>query len=237
MLRYLVRRLLLLVPILLGVSLLVFFWIRALPGSPAESLLGERATPALVAAYRKRYGLDQPVYQQYVTYLKTTFVDRDLGVSVASRRTVFSEIRLRFPATVELTLAAMIFAVSLGIPLGFFAAKRHGGVFDHLTLVGSLIGISIPIFFLAIILKYIFAVRLAWLPSVGRISVLIDMKHPTNFYILDAIIERNWSALWDVLKHLVLPAIALGSIPLAIVTRITRAARSEERRVGKASAE
>ena len=224
MLRYLVRRLLLLVPILLGVSLLVFFWIRALPGGPAESLLGERATPALVAAYRKRYGLDQPVYQQYVTYLKTTFVDRDLGVSVASRRTVFSEIRLRFPATVELTLAAMIFAVSLGIPLGFFAAKRHGGVFDHLTLVGSLIGISIPIFFLAIILKYIFAVRLAWLPSVGRISVLIDMKHPTNFYVLDAIIERNWSALWDVLKHLILPAIALGSIPLAIVTRITRAA-------------
>jgi peptide/nickel transport system permease protein len=223
-LRFLVRRLLLLVPILLGVSLLIFFWIRALPGSPAESLLGERATPALVATYRKRYGLDKPVYQQYLTYLKTTFVDRDLGVSVASRRRVVSEIEQKFPATVELSLAAMIFAVGLGIPLGFLAAKRHGGVFDHLSLVGSLIGISIPIFFLAIILKYIFAVRLAWLPSVGRISVLIDMKHPTKFYVLDAIIERNWSALWDVLKHLVLPAIALGSIPLAIVTRITRAA-------------
>jgi len=223
MLRYLVRRLLLLVPILFGVSLLIFFWIRALPGSPAESLLGERATPRLVQAYRQRYGLDKPVYQQYWAYVKTT-AQGDLGVSVASRRTVFSEIRQRFPATVELTLAAMIFAVSLGIPLGFFAAKRHGGVFDHLTLVGSLIGISIPIFFLAIILKYIFAVRLAWLPSVGRISVLIDMRHPTNFYILDAILERRWSALWDVLKHLVLPSIALGSIPLAIVTRITRAA-------------
>jgi len=223
MLRYLVRRLFLLVPILFGVSLLIFFWIRALPGGPAESLLGERATPALVASYRKQYGLDKPVYTQYWAYLKTT-AQGDLGVSVASRRTVISEIRLRFPATVELTLAAMIFAVLLGIPLGFFAAKRHGGVFDHLTLVGSLIGISIPIFFLAIILKYIFAVRLAWLPSVGRISVLIDMKHPTNFYLLDAIIERNWSALWDVAKHLVLPAIALGSIPLAIVTRITRAA-------------
>src|SRR2546421_3050702 len=223
MLRYLVRRLLLLVPILLGVSLLIFFWIRALPGSPAESLLGERATPALVHAYRQRYGLDKPVYQQYWAYVKTT-AQGDLGVSVASRRTVFSEIRQRFPATVELTLAAMIFAVSLGIPLGFFAAKRHGGVFDHLTLVGSLIGISIPIFFLAIILKYIFAVRLAWLPSVGRISVLIDMRHPTNFYILDAIIERNWHALWDVLKHLILPGIALGSIPLAVVARITRAA-------------
>jgi peptide/nickel transport system permease protein len=223
MLRYLVRRLLLLVPILFGVSLLIFFWIRALPGSPAESLLGERATPALVQAYRKRYGLDQPVYKQYWVYVKTT-VQGDLGVSVASRRRVTSEIRQRFPATVELALAAMLFAVLAGVPLGFIAAKRHGGLFDHLSLVASLIGISIPIFFLAIILKYIFAVRLAWLPSVGRISVLIDMKHPTNFYILDAILARNWSALWDVIKHLILPAIALGSIPLAVVARITRAA-------------
>jgi peptide/nickel transport system permease protein len=223
MLRYLVRRLLLLVPILFGVSLLIFFWIRALPGSPAESLLGERATPALVAAYRKRYGLDQPVYKQYWVYLKTT-VSGDLGVSVASRRRVTAEIKQRFPATIELALAAMLFAVLVGVPLGFLAAKRHGGIFDNLSLVASLLGISIPIFFLAIILKYIFAVRLAWLPSVGRISVLIDMKHPTNFYILDAIIERNWHALWDVLKHLILPAVALGSIPLAVVARITRAA-------------
>src|SRR5207237_347985 len=114
--------------------------------------------------------------------------------------------------------------VGAGVPLGFLAAKRHGGIFDNVSLVASLLGISIPIFFLAIILKYIFAVRLAWLPSVGRISVLIDMKHPTNFYILDAIIERNWHALGDVLKHLILPGIALGSIPLAVVARITRAA-------------
>ncbi len=118
----------------------------------------------------------------------------------------------------------MIFAVGLGIPLGFFAAKRHGGVFDHLTLIGSLLGISIPIFFLAIILKYLFAVKWHWLPSVGRADVLSDAKHPTNLYILDAIIERDWHALVDVIKHLILPAIALGSIPLAVVTRITRAA-------------
>jgi peptide/nickel transport system permease protein len=223
MLRYLVRRLFLLVPILFGVSLLIFFWIRALPGSPAESLLGERATPALVQTYRHRYGLDKPIYVQYWSYLKTT-LSGDLGVSVASRRRVVDEIKARFPATVELTLAAMVFAIALGVPLGFFAAKRHGGVFDHVSLVGSLLGISIPIFFLAIILKYIFAIRLGWLPSVGRISVTIEAKHPTNFYILDAIIERDWSTLWDVTKHLVLPAIALGSIPLAIITRITRAA-------------
>ena len=223
MLRYLVRRLLLLVPILFGVSLLIFFWIHALPGSPAESLLGERATPALVQTYRHRYGLDKPIYVQYWSYLKTT-LSGDLGVSVASRRRVVDEIKARFPATVELTLAAMVFAIALGVPLGFFAAKRHGGVFDNVSLVGSLLGISIPIFFLAIILKYIFAIRLGWLPSVGRISVTIEAKHPTNFYILDAIIERDWSTLWDVIKHLILPAVALGSIPLAIITRITRAA-------------
>ncbi|HEU5278208.1 MAG TPA: ABC transporter permease [Gaiellaceae bacterium] len=223
MLRYVVRRLLLLIPILVGVSLLIFFWIRALPGSPAEALLGERATPALVQAYRQKYGLNKPLWQQYATYVKTTAVDRDLGVSVASHRKVASEIRQRFPATIELSIAAMLFAIVFGIPLGFFAAKRYGHVFDQLTLVGSLIGISIPIFFLAIILKYLFAVRWHILPSVGRIDVTLDVKHPTNFYILDAIITGDWSTLWDVLKHLVLPAIALGSIPLAVITRITRA--------------
>jgi peptide/nickel transport system permease protein len=225
MLRYVVRRLLLLVPILLGLSLLLFFWVRALPGSPAESLLGERATPELVAAYKKRYGLDEPVWKQYLAYLKTTVVERDLSVSVATHRKVTVEIRQRFPATIELTLAAMLFAVALGIPLGFVAAKRYGGFFDQASLFLSLIGISVPIFVLAILLKYIFAVRLGWLPSVGRIDLLIfDAKHPTNFYVLDAIITRDWSTLWDVLKHLILPAIALGSIPLAIVARITRAA-------------
>jgi peptide/nickel transport system permease protein len=224
LLRYIVRRLLLLIPILIGVSLLIFFWIRALPGSPAEALLGERATPALVQAYRQKYGLNKPIVQQYFTYLKTTAVDRDLGVSVASHRKVWSEIRQKFPATIELSVAAMIFAVLFGIPLGFLAAKHHGRVFDQLTLVGSLLGISIPIFFLAIILKYLFAVKWHVLPSVGRIDVTLNVKHPTNFYVLDAIITGDWSTLWDVLKHLVLPAIALGSIPLAVITRITRAA-------------
>jgi peptide/nickel transport system permease protein len=224
LLRYVVRRLLLVIPILIGVSLLVFFWVRALPGSPAESLLGERATPALVKAYRQKYGLDKPVIEQYFTYLKTTAIDRDLGVSVASHRKVWSEIKQKFPATFELAAAAMLFSVLLGIPLGFFAAKRHGSFFDHLTLVGSLIGISIPIFFLAIILKYLFAVKWPILPSVGRIDVTASVEHPTNFYVLDAIITRDWATLWDVLKHLVLPAIALGSIPLAVITRITRAA-------------
>jgi peptide/nickel transport system permease protein len=223
LLRYVVRRLLLLVPILIGVSILIFFWIRALPGNPATALLGERSTPALVKEYKQRYGLDQPVPVQYWDYVKNT-LRGDLGTSISSRRAVTSEIKQRFPATIELAVAAMIFAVGIGLPLGFFAAKRHGGVFDHLTLVGSLLGISVPIFFLAIILKYLFAIHWHWLPSVGRESVLSNAKHPTNFYILDALIERDWHALADTIKHLILPAIALGSIPLAVITRITRAA-------------
>jgi peptide/nickel transport system permease protein len=225
MVKYIVRRLLLLVPILLGVSVLLFFWVRALPGGPAEALLGERATPELVAAYEERYGLNEPVWRQYLDYMETTFKDRDLGVSVATHRRVTEEIKLRFPATVELAVAAMIFAVGVGVPLGFFSAKRYGGFFDQSSLFLSLLGISIPIFVLAILLKYVFAVRLGWLPSVGRIDLLnFDAEHPTNFYILDAIITRDWATLWDVIKHLILPAIALGSIPLALITRITRAA-------------
>jgi peptide/nickel transport system permease protein len=223
MLRYVVRRLLLLVPILIGVSILIFFWIHALPGNPASALLGERATPELVKQYRQRYGLDKPLPVQYWKYLQTT-LSGDLGTSISTRRQVTTEIKQRFPATIELAVAAMFFAIGLGIPLGFFAAKRHGGVFDNLTLIGSLLGISIPIFFLAIILKYLFAVKWHWLPSVGREDVLITAKHPTNFYVLDGIIERDWNALWDAIKHLILPAIALGSIPLAVITRITRAA-------------
>jgi peptide/nickel transport system permease protein len=216
--------LLLLVPILLGVSILIFFWVHALPGNPASALLGERATPELVQQYKERYGLDRPLPLQYVDYLKVTVVERDLGTSISSRRTVTSEIRRRFPATIELAIAAMIFAVGIGLPLGFFAAKRYGGVFDNLSLIGSLIGISIPIFFLAIILKYIFAIRLQWLPSVGREDVLLSPEHPTGFYVLDGLITGNWTAMWDAIKHLILPAIALGSIPLAIIMRITRAA-------------
>jgi peptide/nickel transport system permease protein len=224
MLRFVVRRLLLLVPILLGLSILIFLYLRALPGSPAYALLGDRATPETVAAINHQYGLDKPIYVQYWRYSKSILLRFDLGVSSQSRQPVTDEIKRRFPATVELALASLIFAIGLGIPLGFIAAKRYGTFLDHASLLASLIGISIPIFFLAIILKYIFAVRLGWLPSVGRIDVRTDIEHPTNFYLLDAVIAGNWSAFVDVAKHLILPAIALGSIPLAIVARITRAA-------------
>jgi len=223
MLRFVVRRLILLVPILLGLSILVFLWIRALPGGPAQALLGERATEQAIEQIEREYGLDKPIYVQYWRYLKTV-VKGDFGQSVTTRRDVTEELRQKFPATVELAIAAMLFSTFFGIPLGFFAAKRYGGAFDHFSLVASLIGVSIPVFFLGIILKYIFAVQLGWLPTVGRIDVLIELDHPTNFYVIDAILAGDPEALWDVLKHLILPAIALGSIPLAIIARITRAA-------------
>jgi peptide/nickel transport system permease protein len=222
MLRFVIRRLLLLFPILVGLSILVFLWVRALPASPAVSLLGERATPESVARIERQYGLDKPIYVQYWRYVSTV-AEGDLGTTIRSRRPVTDELKERFPATIELTFAALIFATVFGIPLGFVAAKRYGTWVDHASLVASLIGISIPVFFLAILLKYLFAVKLGLLPTVGRISVLIDIPHPTNFYTVDAILAGDPEAFWDVSKHLILPAIALGSIPLAIIARITRA--------------
>lgn len=223
MLRFVVRRLLLLVPILLGLSILVFAWVRALPGGPAQALLGERATSQSVAAVRHAYGLDRPLVEQYLSFLSHA-VRLDFGNSIYTQRTVSYEIAHRFPATIELSVAAMVFAVGLGIPLGYVAARRYQSWLDNASVVGSLLGVSIPVFFLAYLLKYLFAVKLHWLPSIGRLSPTDDIAHPTNFYTLDALLDGNLGAFGDALRHLVLPGIALGTIPLAIVARITRAA-------------
>ena len=223
MLRFVVRRLLLLVPILIGLSILVFLWIRALPGGPAQSLLGERATESTVREIEEQYGLHDPIYVQYFRYVENV-VKGDFGTSIRSRRPVTDELEERFPATIELALAAMLFSVTLGIPLGFIAAKHYGTLIDHGSLLASLLGVSIPIFFLAILLKYIFAIKLGLLPTVGRQDVLINIDHPTNFYVLDAIIAGSPEAFWDSIEHMILPAIALGTVPLAIIARITRAA-------------
>ena len=223
MLKFTVRRLIQLVPILIGLSILVFVWIRALPGDPIQALLGERATPEAVMRARHLYGLDRPLWQQYLSYVHSV-VRLDFGQSVVSRRLVTTEIRERFPATVELTVAAMLFAVGLGIPLGFVAAKRYQGAIDQLSVAGSLLGVAIPVFFLGLLLKYVFAVKLHWLPTTGRAAATSTAPHPTGFYVLDAIVTNDRVALADAVRHLVLPAVALGTIPLAIITRITRAA-------------
>ena len=223
MLRYVAKRLLLLVPVLIGLSILVFAYVRALPGGPAIALLGERATQESVEAINRELGLDQPIFVQYLRYAGN-LIQGDFGSSVLSRRPVVEELLERFPATVELGFAAILFAVLAGIPLGFVAAKRYQGVLDNTSLVASLIGISFPVFFLALIMKYIFAVRLGWLPSIGRLDITRSLEHPTNFYVLDAIIAGDGAAFVDVVAHLLMPAIALGTIPLAIIARITRAA-------------
>ena len=148
----------------------------------------------------------------------------NLGVSATTRQPITEELKLRFPATFELAIAAMLFAILIGVPLGFIAAKRYQGVLDNTSLILSLIGISFPIFFLALLLKYVFAIKLGLLPTIGRLDITRSLEHPTNFYVLDSIIAGDPAALWDTLSHLVLPAVALGTIPLAIIARITRAA-------------
>lgn len=222
MLRFILRRLLQMIPILLGVSILLFAFVRALPGGPAIALLGERANEQSIEQIERELGLDQPVHVQYFRYMKNV-VQGDLGTSTRTRQPVIEEIKQKFPATVELSLAAMLFAVLFGIPLGFLAAKRYLGFIDNASLFMSLIGISFPIFFLALLLKWLFAIKLGWLPTVGRMDVTRTLDHPTNFYLLDAILAGDWPAIKDVLRHLVLPAVALGTIPLAIIARITRA--------------
>ncbi|MBW3662132.1 MAG: ABC transporter permease [Actinobacteria bacterium] len=223
MLRYIGKRLLALIPIVIGMSLIVFLYVRALPGSPADALLGERATRETTAALEQQLGLNEPIHVQYWNYA-TNIATGDLGISLRTRRPVWDELRERFPATVELALAAMIVAVGVGVPLGFVAAKRYGGFLDNSSLVASLIGISFPIFFLALLLKFVFAVKLGWLPSIGRLEVTRNIAHPTNLYLVDALVAWDWGAFWDAVRHLILPAIALATIPLAIIARITRAA-------------
>jgi peptide/nickel transport system permease protein len=223
MARFVIRRLLLLIPILVGLSILLFAWVRALPGSTANSLLGERATPETLAAVERLYGLDKPITVQYWKYLQRS-VRGDFGVSAQTRRPVTEEMVRLFPATIELTAVATVIAVGIGIPLGYFAARRFGTWLDSTAIIGSLIGVTIPVFFLGFLLKYVFAIKLGWLPTTGRSDLrILGVDHPTGFYVLDGFITGNLTSSWDAFKHLILPGLALGTIPLAIITRITRA--------------
>jgi peptide/nickel transport system permease protein len=221
-LRFIVRRLLQLIPILLGLSVLLFAWLRALPGGPAQSALGERATPEDIERYNELFGLDQPVFVQYLRFLGRA-VRLDFGSSTEFGRPVTELFLERFPGTIELTLFAMVFAIGIGIPLGYVAARRYGSFLDSASVVGSLLGVAIPVFFLAYLLRLLFAVELGLLPGSGRQDVRMDATRITNFYVLDGLLTREWDAAWDAVLHLILPAIALGTIPLAIIVRITRA--------------
>jgi peptide/nickel transport system permease protein len=222
-LRYTVRRLIQLVGVVLVLSLLVFAWLRALPGGPASALLGDRGTEETRAALNKQLGLDQPIFVQYFKFLGRA-VTGNFGNStgVQPGDSVVDIFVQRFPATLELSIFAIVLAVIIGIPLGYLAAKRRGTWFDNLSVGGSLIGVAVPVFFLAFVLKEVFAAKLG-LPSVGRQDA-IGATRVTGFFVLDGIITQEWDAAWNALKHLFLPAIALATIPFAVVFRITRAA-------------
>ncbi len=226
MLRFVLRRLTLMVPVLVGLSLLLFAWVRALPGDPARALLGERATPDGIARVNAAYGFDQPLFVQYFTYVKA-LLHGDFGSSIQTGRPVMDSFLERFPATIELGLAALLLAVVVGVPLGYLAARHQGRALDTAVVSGSLLGVVTPVFFLAILLKLVFADTLHWLPTAQRQNPRIEATHITNFYVLDGLMTREWDAAWDAVVHLVLPAIALGTIPLAIIVRITRASVAE----------
>jgi peptide/nickel transport system permease protein len=222
MLKYVVRRLLGAIPVLLGLSIVLFAFVHLLPGDPVAALLGQHATPELTAEIRTRLGLDEPLYQQYFIYLGQ-LLHGDLGKSVINNRSVASELAQRFPGTIELTAAALLFAIGLGIPLGRIAARHAQGWADGAVTVISLLGISIPIFILGYTLQFFLSVQLKWLPTSGRLDPRTHIDAVTNFMLIDTLLSGRFDVFVDALKHLVLPAIALGSIPLAIITRITRA--------------
>ncbi|QHY98295.1 Dipeptide transport system permease protein DppB [Streptomyces sp. S4.7] len=222
MLRLVARRLLQLIPTLLGLSVLLFLWLNRLPGGPASAILGERATDAEVARINRALGLDEPVWVQYWRFIKRIF-ELDLGTSTQTGQPVWEEFTLRFPATVELSVAAILIAVVIGVPVGYFAARRRGSWLDVTAVSGSLLGICIPVFFLALLLKGLFAVNLGLFPSYGRLSTGIDATKITGFAVLDGVLTGEFDASWDAITHLVLPAVALASIPLAVIVRMTRA--------------
>jgi peptide/nickel transport system permease protein len=222
MARFVVRRLLQVVPTLLLLSVLVFAWLRSLPGGPAGALLGDKATPEKIAALNHVLGLDQPIWLQYLRFLGRAATG-DFGSSLISGDSVLAEIGRALPATIELSVAAIVIAVGLGVPLGSLAASRHGRFTDSATVMGTLVGVAVPVFFLGYLLKAVFAVWLGWLPPSGRLSVGLDATRVTGFAVLDGLLTREFDASLDALAHLVLPAVALATIPLAVIVRITRA--------------
>jgi peptide/nickel transport system permease protein len=222
MTRYIARRLVSLLPILLGVSAAAFLIIHLIPGDPATVYLGEHATPESVKAAQHEFGLDKPLPVQYGIYLWNV-LHGNFGQSLDSHRRVVSEFVPRFPATVELSGGAMVVALCIGIPIGILSAYRPNSVFDRVGMFVALAGISLPVFFLGLMLIYVFSVFIHVLPTTGQIGIDVTLTPITRIDVLDALLAGNWAAASSALAHLVLPSITLGSIPTAILARMTRA--------------
>ncbi len=227
MFAFLIHRLAILVPIFFGVTLVAFSFVRILPGDPVETLAGERGlSPERHAELLTILGLDKPVWQQYLVYVGN-ILQGDFGKSFITNKSVWSEFIELFPATVELAICAMIFAVVVGLPAGLIAATRRGSIFDQGLMGTALIGYSMPIFWWGLLLIIFFSNTLGWTPVSGRMSFLYDVPRVTGFLLIDSLLGDEKGAFGSALHHLILPSIVLGTIPLAIIARQTRSAMLE----------
>lgn len=226
MMAYTIRRILMLIPVLIGMSIITFAIVHAIPGDPAKTIVGDKATPEQVAEVRKNLGLDKPWYIQYFNYLGG-LIQGDLGTSLITKAPIADEIVPFLAATAELALAAMCIAVFFGVNLGILSAWRQNSWVDYSAMLIALIGVSMPVFWLGLMEQWFFAQHLGWLPSYGRVDDRLFFEGITNFYVLDSLIMGDTWMLTDVLLHLILPAVALGTIPMAIIARMTRSSMLE----------
>jgi peptide/nickel transport system permease protein len=215
-----------LIVVLFGVSVITFILVRAAPGDPAVHLAGEHASKDVLERIRERYHLNDPIYVQYFIWIKMA-LQGDLGRSIESRELVTREIIDRLPTTLELSLFAMIIASAVGIVAGIMSAVRQYSPVDYGVMFAALFGVSMPIFWLGLMLLFIFGVKLGVLPLGGRLTVGIYLEKVTGLYVLDSIITLNWPALVDSIKHLILPCLALATIPMATIARMTRSSMLE----------
>ncbi|QUT01631.1 dipeptide ABC transporter permease DppB [Proteus terrae] len=230
MLQFILQRLGLVIPTFIGITLLTFIFVHLIPGDPVMIMAGERGlSPERHAYLMAELGLDKPLWQQYINYLNGIF-HGDLGISLKSRIPVWDEFLPRFKATLELGVCAMIFAVSVGIPVGVLAAVKRGSIFDHTAISVSLAGYSMPIFWWGIMLIMLVSVKLDLTPVSGRLadSVFLDDSNPlTGFMLIDTFIWGEEGDFLDAVHHIILPAIVLGTIPLAVIVRMTRSSMLE----------
>ncbi|MCA1055602.1 ABC transporter permease [Rossellomorea aquimaris] len=226
MFQYTIRRLLQLIPVLLGMTLIVFFIIRAIPGDPAQVILGQQATKEAVEALRLQLGLDNPWYVQYFNYLGGLFTG-DLGESLRTKVEVSSEIWPYLAATFELAIVAIIIAVVIGVNAGIISAWFQNSWFDYTAMILALIGVSMPIFWLGLMEQWVFGLQLDWLPTTGRENIRNPVESITNLYLIDTLMQGDFKQFVEVVKHLILPGIALATIPMAIIARMTRSSMLE----------
>lgn len=227
MFSFIARRVGLLIPTFFGITLLTFALIRMIPGDPVEVMMGERKVdPEMHAQAMERLGLNKPLYLQYFDYIGN-LAQGDLGESLRTRTSVWTEFTTLFPATLELAFAALIIAGTLGVLAGVIAALKRGSLFDHGVMGISLVGYSMPIFWWGLILIMFFSVGLGWTPVSGRIDLLYDVEPVTGFMLIDTLLSDEEGAFLNALHHMVLPAIVLATIPLAVIARMTRSAMLE----------